>query len=91
MQTKAADPEQNVPPVFVELAVTKPQELSQDIESGMEEAVEEDEPDKMIRHLQSQSAFQGLLCQLHTKKDSTLCVYQKHFWKRNSKLVVYQL
>jgi len=39
------------PPVFIEDSVTKAQQLSDDVEAGVEQPVEEYQPDKMIRHL----------------------------------------
>lgn len=41
-----------VPPVLVELSVREAQQFGEEIEEGVKEAVEEDEPDEVIRHCQ---------------------------------------
>jgi len=39
------------PPILVESAVTKAQQLSNDVQAGMEHPVEKYQPQEMIRHL----------------------------------------
>ena len=40
-----------LPPVLIELSITKPQYLSQQVQDGVKHQVEEDQPQQMVRQL----------------------------------------
>ena len=52
-----------LPPVLIELSITKPQYLSQQVQDGVKHQVEEDQPQQMVRQLK-----------LYTKS-KCVCIY----------------
>jgi len=46
-----------VPPVAIEISVAKSENLSQNVERGMEEPIEEEKPSKMIPNGESQDSL----------------------------------